>query len=126
MSTPSERLLQSERWAGAVDAVGGSTTDGLLKSMARGASIAISGNAGGVPLNTNVLPFILRGVNLLGIDSNLCPHERRVQAWERLGELVTAQMLDQISHEASLEDVLALSEKILKGKIRGRVLVKVG
>lgn len=124
LGEPSKRPLESERWAGAVDAVGGSTTDGLLKSMARGGSIALSGNAGGVPLNTNVLPFILRGVNLLGIDSNLCPYERRVRAWERLGELMTSDMLDRMSQEVSLEDVPALSEDILKGKIRGRVVVK--
>lgn len=126
LSTPSKRPLESERWAGAVDAVGGQTTDGLLKRMARGASVAISGNAGGVPVATNVLPFILRGVNLLGIDSNLCPHARRITAWDRLAQHLPAELLALMTHqEASLEDIPTLSQEILQGKIRGRVVIRV-
>jgi len=105
LGTPSKRLLESERWAGAVDAVGGDTLAGLLRTMARGASIALSGNAGGVPLNTNVLPFILRGVNLLGIDSNLCPYDLRVKAWNRLNGLLPAEMIEKMGQEATLEDI---------------------
>lgn len=125
LGEPSKRPMESERWAGAVDAVGGNTLDGLLKTMARHASIAISGNAGGIAVNTNVLPLILRGVNVLGIDSNFCPYERRVQAWKRLAEILTDNLLNTISQEASLEDVPALSEDILRGKIRGRIVVKI-
>jgi len=126
LSTPSKRPMESERWAGAVDAVGGATTDSLVRSMARGASVALSGNAGGVPLNTNVLPFILRGVNLLGIDSNFCPHDRRRRAWSRLAETLSADTLDLITNrEATLEAIPALSEEILRSKIRGRVVINV-
>ena len=110
----------------AVDAVGGDTLAGLLRTMARGASIALSGNAGGVSLNTNVLPFILRGVNLLGIDSNLCPYDLRVKAWNRLNGLLPAEMIDAMGQEATLEEIPALSQDILKGKIRGRVVVNLG
>ncbi len=123
LATPTKRLLESERWAGAVDAVGGSTLDGLLRTMARHASIALSGNAGGIPVSTNVLPFILRGVNILGIDSNFCPYKHRLQAWKRLAQLLSAEMLEQMSQEATLEDIPTLSQKILQGQIRGRVVV---
>ena len=93
--------------------------------MARGASIAASGNAGGIGLKTTVLPFILRGVNLLGIDSNLCPYQRRLQAWSRLAQHLPADVLSLTTYqEAGLEEILALSQDILKGKIKGRVLVK--
>jgi acrylyl-CoA reductase (NADPH) len=125
LSEPSKRPLEAGRWAGAVDAVGGDTTAGLLRSMAPRASIAISGNAGGVGLKTTVLPFILRGVNLLGIDSNFSPMAERTTAWQRLAELVPKEALDAMTEEAGLEDLPALSEKILSGKIKGRMVIKV-
>lgn len=124
LATPSKRPLESERFAGAVDAVGGDTLASLLPKMARWASIAAGGNAGGITLNTTVLPFILRGVNILGIDSNMCPMERRKTAWRRLAELIPAEMLAEVTQEASLEEIPHLSEEILKGKIRGRVVIK--
>jgi acrylyl-CoA reductase (NADPH) len=121
-----KRPLESERWAAAVDAVGGDTLAGLLRTMARGSSIALSGNAGGVALNTTVLPFILRGVNILGIDSNLCPPERRRLAWRRLaGELPKAQLALIAAHEASLAEIPALSQEILRGNVQGRVIINV-
>lgn len=126
LATPSKRPLERERWVAAIDAVGGDTTAGLLLTMARGGSIALSGNAGGIALNTNVLPFILRGVNLLGVDSNLCSPERRQIAWNRLAKLLSAEMLEQMTHqEARLADIPALSQQILKGQIRGRVVINV-
>ncbi len=126
LATASKRPLESERWAAAVDVVGGETLAGLLRTMARGASIALSGNAGGVALNTTVLPFILRGVNILGIDSVFCPHDQRLLAWNRLAELIPSDLLDLVTQEALLEDVPALSKDILQGKIRGRTVIKVG
>jgi acrylyl-CoA reductase (NADPH) len=126
LTTPSNRPLESERWAGAIDAVGGETLAGLLRTVARGGSVALSGNAGGVPLNTTVLPFILRGINLLGIDSNHCPYRRRVHAWNRLAQLVPDETLELITQDATLEEIPALSQKILQGKVRGRVVVSVG
>ena len=126
LAEPSKRPLESERWAGAVDAVGGSTLTGLLRTMVRGGSIAISGNAGGVAFSATVLPFILRGVNILGIDSNLCPLERRQQAWQRLATQLPPEMMDTMAQEAPLEDVPRLSQKILQGKVRGRMVINVG
>ena len=94
--------------------------------MAPHSSIALSGNAGGVTLNTTVLPFILRGVNLLGIDSNFAPMERRVAAWHRLAKEPSKEALAAMMHEAPLEDVPELSREILAGKIQGRTVIKVG
>jgi len=125
LAEPSKRPLERERWAGAVDAVGGSTLTGLLLSMARGGSVAISGNAGGIAFSANVLPFILRGVNILGIDSNLCPQERRRAAWQRLAKELPLDLIEEMATEAPLTDVPALSEDILQGKIRGRMVINV-
>lgn len=121
----SKRPLETGRWAGAVDAVGGDTLAGLLRTMVPHASIALSGNAGGVALNSTVLPFILRGVNLLGIDSNFAPMDSRVIAWQRLTETLSKKALETMSCEATLEDIPQLSEKILGGKIQGRTVIKV-
>jgi len=127
LATPSKRPLESERWAAAVDAVGGETLAGLLRTMAREGSIALSGNAGGVALTTTVLPFILRGVNLLGIDSNFCPQATRRIAWQRLAQEIPADLIElMVAQEASLEDIPALGREILQGKIRGRVVIAVG
>jgi acrylyl-CoA reductase (NADPH) len=91
--------------------------------MARGGSIALSGNAGGFALNTTVLPFILRGVNILGIDSNLCPLERRREAWRRLATQLPLEMVEAMTQEISLADVPAFSQEILQGKVRGRTVI---
>lgn len=125
LSAPSKRPLEAGRWIGAVDAVGGDTTAGLLRTMAPRTSIAISGNAGGVALNTTVLPFILRGINLLGIDSNFSPMAERTTAWQRLAELMPKDALDAMTQEATLADIPALSQDILQGKIKGRVVIDV-
>jgi len=125
LATVSKRALEKGRWAAAVDAVGGDTLAGLLRSMAPHTSIALSGNAGGIALNTTVLPFILRGINLLGIDSNLAPMKKRLNAWRRLAELLPKGVLEEIATEASLEEVPALSREILGGKLRGRTVIKV-
>ena len=126
LGAPSKRLLESGRWAGAVDAVGGDTLAGLLRTMAYGGSIALSGNAGGIALNSNVLPFILRSVNLLGIDSNQCPQGRRREAWRRLAEQMPKDILNMIAAtEVSLEELPSVSQQILRGEVRGRVVVDV-
>ncbi|MFC1639540.1 oxidoreductase [Gemmatimonadota bacterium] len=126
LAAPSKRPLEAGRWAGAVDAVGGDTLAGLLRSMAPHSSVALSGNAGGVALNSTVLPFILRGVNLLGIDSNFAPMDKRIVAWQRLSDILSKTALAAMAREASLEDVPALSKKILAGAIQGRTVIKVG
>lgn len=123
LAAPSSKPLERERWAGAIDAVGGDTLAGLLRTTARGGAIAACGNAGGVDLHTTVLPFILRGIALLGIDSNLCPRERRNEAWERLAYVLPIGILHRMMTVVPLQDVPRVSKEILQGKIQGRVVV---
>lgn len=123
LSAASKRPLESERWGGGVDTVGGATLAGMLRSMAYGASVAACGLAGGSELNTTVLPFILRGVNLLGIDSVMCPKARRIHIWQRLARDLPLSLLAQMTETVSLADVPRVSESILKGQIRGRVVI---
>jgi acrylyl-CoA reductase (NADPH) len=125
-SRPSERPLDRARWAGAVDAVGGPTLAYLLQTTQQGGSIAISGNTGGAAVSTTVLPFILRGVNVLGIDSANMPLERRIAIWERLADDLRPPRLEEaIAREVSLEEVPAVLSQIHRGDVRGRVVVHV-
>ncbi len=119
----SKRPLESERWGGAVDTVGGPMLAGVLRSMAYHSSVAACGNAGGIELPTTVLPFILRGVNLLGVDSVMVPRPQRRTAWERLVNDLPAGALDSMTQVVALEDLPELSQQILKGQVRGRVVV---
>jgi len=123
LAEPSKRPLESERWAGCVDAVGGTTLARVLGQMAYGHSVAAVGLAGGSTLETTVLPFLLRGVNLLGIDSVMCPPARRRAAWTRLAKELPMDKLDAMTTEAGLGDLLGLGKDILKGKVRGRLVV---
>lgn len=125
LSTPSKRPLESERWGGAVDSVGGETLASLLKAMAYGTSVAACGLAGSNTLPTTVLPFILRGVNLLGIDSVYSPKERRVEAWGRIARTLPLEKLEKVIQVVPLQDVPALSREILQGRVRGRMVVDV-
>jgi acrylyl-CoA reductase (NADPH) len=125
LATLSHRPLEATRWAGAVDSVGGETLASLLKSMAHRASVAACGLAGGSHLPTTVHPFILRGVNLLGIDSNMSPIVERQEAWARLAHDLPLDLLESMTQVVPLNDVPALSEEILKGQIRGRVVIDV-
>jgi putative YhdH/YhfP family quinone oxidoreductase len=127
VSAESPRPLENERWAGAVDPVGGATTAYLIRTMKYGGSIALSGLTGGGAFGTTVYPFILRGVNLLGIDSVFCPMERRIRVWERLaGDLKPRGLLDSIAVETDLDGVQSVCTEILSGKVRGRTLVRLG
>ena len=117
--------LGSARWAGAVDTVGGATLAGVLRTLAYGASVAACGNAGGATVNTTVLPFILRGVNLLGIDSLPAPIVRRRIVWERLAQLMPAEKLDRMMTVVRLDETPALAPQILAGQTRGRIVVDV-
>jgi acrylyl-CoA reductase (NADPH) len=119
----SKRPLESETWAGCVDAVGGTMLGRVLGQLRYGASVAAVGLAGGTELTASVLPFLLRGVNLLGIDSVMCPYQRRAHAWNELARDMPLQKLDEISHSATLEDLPQLSQDILQGKVRGRTVV---
>jgi acrylyl-CoA reductase (NADPH) len=119
---PGKPLL-SERWAGCVDAVGGDMLAHVLAEMRYGSSVAACGLAAGSALNTTVLPFLLRGVNLLGIDSVFCPAAARPPAWERLAELLPPDRLDSITTEIGLRELLEYADRILAGQVRGRAVV---
>jgi acrylyl-CoA reductase (NADPH) len=125
-SVPSERPLERARWAGAVDPVGGATLAYLLRTMAPRASVALSGNTGGAAFSTTVFPFILRGINLLGIDSANYPQEQRIELWQRLaGDLRPPQLEESIAREIGLDDVPAVFAEILRSQVQGRTIVRV-
>lgn len=125
LSEGAKRPLESERWAGCVDSVGGATLARLLTQMKYGGSVAAVGLAGGSALETTVIPFLLRGVNLLGIDSVMRPREPRQKAWARLAEQTPMDKLESMITEAALSDLPGLGDDILKGRVRGRVVVDV-
>jgi acrylyl-CoA reductase (NADPH) len=117
------RPLDSERWAGAIDAVGSTTLARVLTQLKYGASVAACGLAGGNDLPTTVLPFLLRGVNLLGIDSVMCPKPRREAAWARILRDLPMDKLDAMTSVVPLSELPELAGEILKGSTRGRVVV---
>jgi acrylyl-CoA reductase (NADPH) len=119
------KMLGKERWAGGVDSVGSTTLANLLSMTKYGGAIAACGLAAGMDLPSSVAPFILRGVCLLGIDSVMCPIERRRVAWSRLASDLDKSKLSEITHEISLDDVIATGPKILGGQVRGRLVVKI-
>ena len=120
-----KRPLESETWAGCVDAVGGAMLARLLGQMKYGGSVAAVGLAGGTALPASVIPFLLRGVNLLGIDSVMKPYTSRVRAWGRLLTDLPMGKLEAMVRPAVLADVPALGAAILKGEVQGRVVVDV-
>jgi acrylyl-CoA reductase (NADPH) len=119
------RPLDSERWAGAVDAVGGTTLATILTQLKYRASVAACGLAGGSDLAATVIPFLLRGVNLLGIDSVMCPREERTEAWQRLARDLPLDKLDRMTETVPLSALPGLAPKILAGETRGRIVVDV-
>jgi acrylyl-CoA reductase (NADPH) len=119
------RPLGGERWAGAVDCVGGATLAGVLRTLRYGAAVAASGNTGGAALETTVFPFILRGVALLGVDSVACPDDLRRLVWERLaGDLRPPGLDDVITREVALDGLDAALTAVLAGEARGRTVVR--
>jgi len=120
------RPLDSERWAAGVDAVGSTTLATVLRQTRYGGCVAACGLAGGADLPTTVHPFILRSVTLAGIDSVQCPIDVRRQAWQRLASGLSPAVLDEMTVEATLDDVTGLAEEILAGTTRGRVVIAVG
>jgi acrylyl-CoA reductase (NADPH) len=115
--------LASERWAGAIDNVAGPILANLLAALRRNASCAAVGLAASNKLDATVVPFLLRGVNLLGIDSGLVPYERRVAAWDRLARTFDWTLLDRIQQTIALDELPAYADKILAGQVRGRIVV---
>lgn len=120
------RPLAKERWAGAIDAVGSTTLANLLSMIRYGGAVAACGLAGGMDLPASVAPFILRGVCLYGIDSVMCPLDRRREAWKRLESDLDRQKLAMITREIGLPDVFGVAPEILAGQVRGRIVVKIG
>lgn len=123
LAEPPSRPLDKERWAGCIDAVGGTMLARVLSQMAYRGSVAAVGLAGGNELNTTVIPFLLRGVNLLGIDSVMCPKPQREAAWQRLAKDLPLDKLAGMEVDATLADLPGLAGDILQGKVRGRVVV---
>ena len=125
LAEPSGKPLEAEVWAGCIDAVGGSMLAKVLTQMKYGTSVAAVGLAGGAKLPTTVIPFLLRGVNLLGIDSVMQPSANRVTAWQRIARDLPMDKLDAMVSEATLADLPTLGAAILKGQVKGRVVVDV-
>lgn len=120
-----KRPLEGETWAGCVDAVGGAMLARVLGQMKYGASVAAVGLAGGAALPATVIPFLLRGVNLLGIDSVMQPYDNRIRAWRQIARDLPMDKLEAMVQPATLEDLPRLGAEILKGQVQGRVVVDV-
>ncbi len=123
---PAKRPMEAERWAACIDSVGGNTLARILAQTRSGGAVAAVGLAGGSRLEHTVIPFLLRGVSLLGIDSVMCPLQRRQIAWDRLAKDLPLARLESMTQEVTLEDVPRLSQEILKGQVQGRLVVNVG
>ena len=127
VSAASDRPLERERWAGAVDPVGGATTAYLVRTTKYGGSVAVSGLTGGSAVSTTVFPFILRGVNLLGIESVQTPMAARMRVWNRLGaDLKPRSLMESIAVETDLDGLVEVAEQIRAGRVRGRTIVRIG
>ncbi len=120
-----KRPLEGETWAGCVDAVGGAMLARVLGQMKYGASVAAVGLAGGAALPATVIPFLLRGVKLLGIDSVMQPYDNRLRAWQRIARDLPMDRLDAMVQPAALADLPRLGADILNGQVKGRVVVDV-
>jgi len=125
LNETTKRPLEKETWNGCVDAVGGTMLARILGQMKYGGSIAAVGLAGGSNLPATVIPFLLRGVNLLGIDSVMQPIEARVNAWNRIEQNLNRSKLNKVTSTKSLSDLSDLGKEILKGQVRGRIVIDV-
>ena len=120
---PSGKALDKELWAGAIDSVGGPLLGEVLKKIRYGGTVAAVGAAGGEKWDASIIPFILRGVSLSGIDTVMLPYEARVAAWDRLTTLFVPAAFEPVLTEARLEDLPKLAESMLAGGIAGRVII---
>ncbi|MEK6720954.1 MAG: acryloyl-CoA reductase [Chloroflexota bacterium] len=126
VTAASSRPLEPERWAAAVDSVGGATLPYLLRTLRYGGAVAASGNTGGAPFSTTVFPFILRGVALLGIDSVSLPIAERRRIWGRLAVDLRPRALGEAITEVTLDGLEPALDGILAGRARGRWIVRIG
>lgn len=117
--------LQKETWTGAVDAVGSTTLANVLAQSVYGSAVAACGLAGGADLPSTVMPHILRGVALLGIDSVMAPMEKRIPAWDRLARDLDSSLLDKMTTTEPLSNIAELAEAIVAGQVKGRVVIDV-
>jgi len=124
LSEPNKRPLESETWAGAIDTVGSTTLARVLAQVKYGGSVAACGLAGGPKLEVTVLPFLLRGVNLLGIDSVMQPFENRVRVWDRIASDLPHEKLEKMTEVIGLSGVAEAASSILSGQVRGRLVVE--
>lgn len=119
------RPLETERWAGAVDTVGGAVLGGIFRSVAYYGVVAACGNAGGAEFTTSVFPFILRGVQLIGVESVMVPPEQRREAWARIARDLPGDLIDRLTQVIPMSAVPEYSETITQGQVRGRIVVDV-
>jgi len=120
------RPLGKERWAAGIDVVGSTALANVLSMTRYGGAVAACGLAGGMDLPSSVAPFILRGVSLLGIDSVMCPLPLRQEAWRRLETDLDRAKIAAMANEIGLDEVIAAGRRIVEGKVRGRIVVKIG
>ncbi len=120
-----DKPLESARWAAAIDTVGGRVLGKLLRQVGYGGAVASIGNAGGIGFETNVLPFILRGISLIGIDSVMQPYQTRIAAWRRLAENFDIAGYGELVEEIGLEALPQAAGRILAGQVHGRIIVPV-
>ncbi len=123
--TPPKGPMGPERWSGVIDNVGGKSLGAVLAGICYWGSCASVGNAGGIAFESTVIPFLLRGINLLGIDSATCPAERRLVAWPRLARALPMDKLEAMTHVIPLAEAPAAGGRILKGQVRGRTVIDV-
>ena len=126
LAVPSPKVMEGEAWAGCIDAVGGPMLGRVLKQMKYRTAVAAVGNAGGIEVPVSIIPFLLRGISLIGIESVLEPFARRITAWDRLARDLDLDRLEAMTSTAQLADLPELGRAILKGEVRGRVVVEVG
>ncbi|MDJ0878022.1 MAG: YhdH/YhfP family quinone oxidoreductase [Halieaceae bacterium] len=126
LAEPDKRPMAAGQWDGAIDTVGGVTLANIIKELNYGASVAVVGLVGGTDIPVTVFPFILRDVNLLGVDSVEISHQRRLDVWGKLGGEWKLDGLEKLASEISLQEVPAYLDGLLSGAVRGRTLVALG
>ena len=117
--------MAKEEWAGAVDSVGGRILANACAGIRYRGTVAACGLAGGMDFPATIAPFILRGMSLVGIDSVMCPYDERMEAWQRLAQLIDVAKLRQLTRTVGLRETISAAKLLLEGKMRGRVVVDV-
>jgi acrylyl-CoA reductase (NADPH) len=124
LGSPSQPLME-EKWAGIVDCVGAAMLPHLLAQLRYGGIATTIGGISGIDVSLSLLPFVLRGISLIGINSVYCPKPIRKKIWQRITSLLSSNIIKKMSCESSMEEVTSLGKDILNGKIRGRIVIKI-